>query len=112
MKAKHVSRSVPALQRGLDLLERIATQGSAPTLSQLARDMDKDVFEIQRTVACLFERGYLTRDDVGVYRLSSKLYRLAQANPPQRELVARAYPAMAEYARSTGESVHLGILAE
>ena len=112
MNAKTVSSPVPALQRGLDVLEHMAAQGSALTLSQLARDMGKDIFEIQRTVACLLERGYLTRDDAGVYRLSSKLFRLAQAHPPHRELVARAYPAMADYARQTGESVHLGILAE
>lgn len=112
MKAKPLSSPVPALQRGLDLIEHMATRGGAVTLSQLARDMDRDVYQIQRTVACLHERGYLTRDAAGVYRLSSKLHRLAQAHPPQRELVARAYPAMADYARDTGESVHLGIMAE
>jgi len=112
MKDKMMSSPVPALQRGLDLLEHMATRGGAVTLSQLARDVGRDVCEIQRTVACLFGRGYLTRDAAGVYRLSSKLYRLAQAHPPQRELVARAYPAMADYARGTGESVHLGIMAE
>jgi len=112
MNEKSASSLVPALRRGLDLLEHMAVRGSALTLSQLARDMGRGVHEIQRTVACLLEQGYLTRDRAGVYRLSSKLYRLAHANPPQRELVARAYPAMADYARATGESVHLGVLAE
>ncbi len=112
MKDKPLSSPVPALQRGLDVIEHMATRGDAVTLSQLARDMALDVYQIQRTVACLHERGYLTRDPAGVYRLSSKLYRLAQAHPPQRELVARAYPAMTEYARVTGESVHLGVMAE
>jgi DNA-binding IclR family transcriptional regulator len=90
----------------------MAARGSALTLSQLARDAGRRVSEIQRTVACLLAEGYLTRDRAGVYRLSSKLYRLAHANPPQRELVARAYPVMADCARVTGESVHLGVLAE
>lgn len=112
MNGNALSSSVPALHRGLDVLEHMATRGMAFTLSQIARDMAKDVHELQRTVACLHERGYLTRDAAGVYRLSSKLFRLASANPPQRELVARAYPAMADCARRSGESVHLSVLAE
>ncbi|MCM2274090.1 MAG: helix-turn-helix domain-containing protein [Candidatus Didemnitutus sp.] len=112
MNDKLLSSAVPALSRGLDVVEHLASTGASTTLSQLARNMGRSVSEIQRTVGCLLERGYLVRDDAGVLRLSSKLYRLAQAHPPHRELLARAYPAMADYARTTGESVHLAILAE
>lgn len=107
-----MSSSVPALHRGLDVLEYMAEKGSALTLTQLARAVGRRVPEIQRTAACLHERGYLTRDSAGIYRLSTRLFRMAHANPAHRELVGRAYPSMVEFARGTGESVHLSILVE
>jgi DNA-binding IclR family transcriptional regulator len=103
---------VPALDRGLDVLEYMADTGEALTLTEIARNLGRTVSEVQRTVAGLCERGYLVRDRQNAYRLSSKLFRIASAFPPFRDLVARALVPMQEFADRTYESVHLCVLSD
>lgn len=103
---------VPALDRGLDVLECMAARQHGLTLTEIGRALGLTTSEVQRTVAQLTLRSYLVRDARGSYRLSSKLFRLAHAYPPFRDLVARAQGPMQEFAESTSESVHLGVLDE
>lgn len=103
---------VPALDRGLDVLELMAKTPEPLTLTAIARRLERTVSEVQRTIARLGERGYLVRDAQNAYRLSSKLFRIASAYPPFRDLVARALVPMQEFADRTGESVHLCVLSE
>lgn len=112
MNDKNVSSFVPALDKGLDILEFMAAAYEPHTLSQIARQVNRSVSEIQRMVACLENRAYLVRDSLGAYRVSSKLFRLAHAHPPFRDLMMRAIPPMEEYVAETNESVHVGILSE
>jgi DNA-binding IclR family transcriptional regulator len=104
--------AVPALDRGLDILECMAGSTEALSLTELARAVGRTVSEVQRTVAQLAARAYLVRDARGAYRLSSKLFRLATAYPPFRDLVSRALAPMQEFAGATTEGVHLGVLSD
>jgi len=103
---------VPGLDRGLDVLECLASAAEPLTLTAIARALGRTVSEIQRTLAQLTLRAYLVRDDHGGYRLSSKLFRLANSHPPFRDLVARALGPMQRFADATNESVHLGVLSD
>lgn len=69
--------------------------------------MGLSVSEVQRPVACLQARGYLRRSPAGTYVLSGLLYRLALTHPPHLHLQRAALPAMLDYARESGHSVHL-----
>lgn len=102
----------PALDRGMDILEFMASVPGSQTLTQLARSVGRSVSEIQRMVTCLQQRSYLVRDSLGAFRLSSKLFGLAHQHPPYRDLLSRARPAMEEFVARTGESVLVSILAE
>ena len=104
--------AIPALERGLDVLERVSVTDTSRTLTALARSCGRSVSELQRVVACLHQRGYLCRDSSGAYRISSKLFRLGHACPPFQDLLTRARGPMREFALRTGESVHISILAE
>ncbi|HYO96944.1 MAG TPA: IclR family transcriptional regulator [Polyangiaceae bacterium] len=106
------SSPVPGLERGLDVIECLAQSPEPLTLTELARALGRTVSELQRTVAQLALRAYLARDSRGAYRLSSKLFRLANAHPPFRHLVARALGPMQRFADVTGESIHLGVLSD
>jgi DNA-binding IclR family transcriptional regulator len=110
--ALQAKTSVPALDRGLDVLESMSSAREPQTLTQIARRLGRSVSEVQRTVARLTARGYLVRDDQGGYRLSSKLFRIASTFPPFRDLTARAMAPMQKFADETGESVHLGVLSD
>lgn len=103
---------VPGLERGLEVLECLAQTSEALTLTELARALGRTVSELQRTVAQLALRAYLVRDSRGAYRLSSKLFRLANAHPPFRYLVASALGPMRAFADRTHESIHLGVLSD
>ncbi len=104
--------AIPALERGLDVLERVSGLDTPLTLTALARSCGRSVSEIQRVVACLHQRGYLCRDFNGAYRVSSKLFRMGQMYAPFKNLLTQASLPMREFAQRTGESVHISILAE
>lgn len=104
--------AVPALDRGLDIVECMANSTESLSLTQIARAVGLTVSEVQRTIARLAARAYLVRDARGGYRLSSKLFRLATAFPPFRDLVSRAMAPMQQFADETTETVHLGVLSD
>lgn len=103
---------IPALERGLDVLERISGTDLPLTLTTIARSCGRSVSELQRVVACLHRRGYLLRDGTGAYRVSSKLFRMGQACPPFQDLLTRSRAPMREFAQRTGEAVHISVMAE
>lgn len=98
---------VPALDRGLSLMEWITAQSEPMTLTQVAQGVGLSVSEVQRPVACLLERGYLKRTPAGAYEISGLLYRLAVSHPPHRQIQQAALPHMQDFARTSGQSVHL-----
>ena len=103
---------VPALDRGLDVIEFMARTNEPLSLTEIARAVARTVSEVQRTVARLAARAYLVRGEHGAYRLSSKLFRLATTYPPFRDLVSRALGPMQRFADATSEAVHLGVLSD
>ncbi len=104
--------AIPALERGLDVLERVSGLDTPLTLTAIARLCGRSVSELQRVVACLHQRGYLFRDSGGAYRVSSKLFRMGQACPPFQDLLTRSRIPMRRFAQTTGESVHISVLVE
>lgn len=104
------SSTVPALEKGLEVLECVHSSAYALSLTEISRACRRSVSELQRVVPYLAERGFLVRDDRGLYRASSKLFRLANRHHPYRNLTAIALPAMRDFAAATGESVHLTVL--
>ncbi len=63
-------------------------------------------------VACLHKRGYLFRDAGGAYRVSSKLFRMGQTCPPFQDILTRSRIPMRRFAQTSGEAVHISVLAE
>ena len=98
---------IPALDRGLDLLEWMAGLMEPVTLTQIAQGVGLSVSEVQRPVACLHWRGYLHRSEAGAYSLSGRLAGLAGSHPPHQRLHRAAFGVMTEFARLYSESVHL-----
>lgn len=105
------SYSVPALEKGLDILEALAASPSPLSLAELARDLDRGTAEIFRMLVCLERRSYLRRDPVsGKYSQSLRLFELAHAHPPLKTLLDAAREPMRTVTRTLGESCHLSIL--
>ena len=75
--------AVPALEKGLDVLELLAHQRDGLTATQIARELNRTVSEIFRMIICLKRRGYIL---------------LAHQTPDQRERL------LAEWSRETGKT--------
>jgi DNA-binding IclR family transcriptional regulator len=104
------NQSVPALEKGLAALECVHSSASALSLTEISRACGRSVSEMQRVVPFLAEQGFFVRNERGLYRASSKLFRLANRHHPYRNITAVALPAMRDFAATTGESVHLSVL--
>ena len=108
--AAQVVYRAPALDKGLDILELLATQPQGLTRSQIVKDMARTPNEIYRMLERLVARQYVTRSASGDrYALSLKLFAMAHAHPPLNRLVNQALPVMDDFARRAEQSCHMGV---
>lgn len=103
--------SVPALDKGLDVLEALASAVSPLSLSEIAREIGQTPSAVFRLLNRLEHRMYVTRDPVsGQYSLSLKLMELSHSYPPVEHLTRVSGRFMRELADLSHESVHLSVL--
>jgi len=101
----------PALEKGLDALELLASESEGLTKTEVARRLGRTVSEVFRMLVCLETRGYIARsgsDDR--YSLTLHLFRLAYEHPPIERLTTEALPIMRHVTRQIKQSCHLGVL--
>ena len=110
MTAPSPDYSVPALEKGLEILEALSASPEPLSLSSLAVVLKRKNNEIFRMLNFLERRCYVLRDDLGGYRLSLKLYHISHGQCRVRQLVDAALPALRELSVQTGESCHLSVL--
>jgi len=104
--------SVPALEKGLDILETLASAHVPQSLTQLGRRLDRTPSELFRMLAVLERRSYIVRDPVSEgYLLTLKLYELAHTHSPVDHLLKAALIPMRELAEEARESCHLCVLS-
>ncbi len=102
---------VPALDKGLDVLELLSAGAGPRTLAEIARELGRTSSELFRMVGALERRGYIVRDETtGAYRLSLKLYEMSHTHSPLESLAAAARGPMRELADAVRESCHLSLL--
>jgi DNA-binding IclR family transcriptional regulator len=100
--------SAPALEKGLDILELLATQPVGLTQSDIAAKLGRSVNELFRMISCLRRRNYLSsRGDHFV--LTLKMFELSHRHPPMHRLLSEAMPVMEELARLLDQSCHLSM---
>ncbi|WP_209812445.1 IclR family transcriptional regulator [Ammoniphilus resinae] len=110
-KANHNNYRVPALEKGLDILEALSNAQMPLSLTDLSKSLEKTSSELFRMVDCLERRGYINKDDFsGNYTLSLKLFELAHNHSPVEQLTRVAYKPMWELSRTVRESCHLSVL--
>ncbi|UZJ43863.1 helix-turn-helix domain-containing protein [Marinimicrobium sp. C6131] len=100
----------PALEKGLDVLELLASSREPLTTSQIAVRLGRSVSELFRMVLALEYRGYIVpaegRDG---YTLSNKLFALGIARAPTKTLIELALPVMSVLAREINQSCHIAM---
>ena len=109
-RKRPLNYAVPALEKGLDVLELLAGQSEGLTKSQLARELNRTVSEIFRMLVCLERRGYIAALDEERYSLTLRLFQLVQQHPPTERLIVDSLPIMSRVAHETRQSCQLGVL--
>ncbi len=100
----------PALEKGLDILELLASHGNGLSQGYIAQSLGKTSNEIYRMLSTLVRRDYVIRSlHNDRYMLSLKMFWLSQKYPPVSRLIDMATPLMREATRETWQSCHLGM---
>jgi len=103
--------SVPALEKGLSVLELLSEQAIPMSQAEMARSLGRQPGELFRMLACLEGRGYVRREPLsGAYALTLRMFELSRIHSPNEALLRAALPLMRELADQTRESCHLSIL--
>ncbi|NRA20159.1 MAG: IclR family transcriptional regulator [Oceanospirillaceae bacterium] len=99
---------VPALDKGLDILELLASSRSGMTQKEIADALSRTLNEIFRMLVCLDERGYIAvKEGTDRYQLTLKIFELSHRYPPIKRMVEVATPVMHALAHKVEQSCHL-----
>lgn len=102
----------PALEKGLDILELLARESRALTMSQLSDRLSRSKGEIFRMLQVLEERAYIARrPGEDGYSLTNRLFMLGVERPPMRGLLEVGLPVMHRLAEDIHQSCHLAVAA-
>src|ERR1700676_492712 len=103
--------TAPALEKGLDILELLASVSEALTHSEIASRLGRTLTEVFRMLVCLEERGYISRTGPDErYQLTLKLFEIVHHHHPLQRLIAQPRPLLQRVASNTGQSCHLAML--
>lgn len=104
--------SAPALEKGLDILELLASRNAPQSVRRIAEHLGRSKSEIFRMVSVLLARGYITRDAATEdLVLTDHLFEMGIRTPRVRELLDVAIPAMQAMTSEIGQSAHLVVLS-
>jgi DNA-binding IclR family transcriptional regulator len=107
------TQSVPALERGLLILEHLAKSRRGVTLSQLTKKLQLPRSTCHALLLTFRRCGYIQPDEeTGRYRLGFRLYALANMALSGIGVRDHAAPLLYRLMQETGLTVHLGILED
>ena len=111
MSKKQPNYDVPALDKGLDIIEVLAHSAIPLSQIEIARRLDKTVSQVFRMITCLERRGYIYKDpDASVYSLTLKMYQLVNHHPPVEKLLRTATGPIMDLVSKIEESCHMSVL--
>jgi DNA-binding IclR family transcriptional regulator len=112
MAMTEIPYKAPALEKGLDILECLASLRTPQSVSDIARNLGRSRSEIYRMVVVLEMRGYVERtDDPEKLQLSNRLFEVGLRSPPKMDLHEAALPVMSELASRLMQSIQLAVVS-
>jgi DNA-binding IclR family transcriptional regulator len=108
--AENEKYRAPALAKGLDILELLASSADGLTQVEVAKQLGRTTPEIFRMLAVLHQRGYVWLDQGDRYQLSARMLEVAYRHPPLQRLLSLTRVPLRQLAHQINQSVHLCIL--
>lgn len=103
--------AVPALEKGLEVLELFAASERPLSLTEVSQRLGRSPGELFRILSSLAERRWITKLPEGdAYQLTLRLHELATQFPPTRLLVDAARPLLTTLARDLQQSIHVSVV--
>jgi DNA-binding IclR family transcriptional regulator len=100
--------SAPALEKGFDVIELLATAPDGLTISEMATRLGRSISEIFRMIIVMERRFWLSKDPAtDRYRVTYKVLDLAFRATPTQELTHVAAPVMYAFSQRSQQSCHL-----
>jgi len=99
-----------SLVRGLNLLERLSAHPEGLALSDIAEQADLAPSTTHRLLQALQSQGFITQDDdIGVWKIDVKTFRIGNSFLEARDFVAASRPYLRRLTYLTGETANLGV---
>jgi DNA-binding IclR family transcriptional regulator len=98
------------LQKGLRILETLATSRDRLGITDLASQLQLNKSNVHRLVKTLCALDYVTQDADRRYGASFKLWKLGSSTMSHANVVRLCMATMNDLGQKTGESVHLSVL--
>ena len=100
----------PALEKGLDILELLASEAKPMSASAVVQRLGRSTGELFRMIQVLEYRGFIEQGpDNDGYHLTGKLFALGLDRPQVKTLIEIALPVMRQLSRNIGQSCHLAL---
>lgn len=104
----HNNYLVPALDRGLDVLELLSRDGKPATITEITQRLKLPRASVFRILYTLQEKGFVETDATGrTYQVGPGVLRLGYQYLASRSIVKVAQKDIEQLARTTGVSAHL-----
>lgn len=100
----------PALEKGLDILELLASERHPLTTSMIAQRLGRSMSELFRMMQVLEYRGFIEQAASGEgYVPTDRLFSLGMDKPPMKNMIEIALPVMRDLSSTIGQSCHLAV---
>ncbi len=107
-KSKKTEYRAPALEKGLEILELLASEVDPLTKKQIAEKLNRSVSEIFRMLSVLIDKQYIEFDsELSSYKLTLKMFALSNQQSPIAQLLKHAAPLMEQLCHKMNQSCHL-----
>jgi DNA-binding IclR family transcriptional regulator len=103
-------KNVQSIDRAFDIIETLSTEPKGLGVTELAKRLDLHKSTTHRLLATLVQRGYVSRQENGVYQFGLKAIELASYYINSLELQTEARPYIAQITTELGLTAHLGVL--
>lgn len=111
-RSKATDYSAPALEKGIEIVELLASQASGLPIAEIASRLRRSMNEVFRIIVVMEKKGWLIKDPENYrYSVSYHLLEMAMRATPARSLTAVAGPIMSGLAVATNQSCHLVVRA-
>ncbi|MGJ8531645.1 MAG: helix-turn-helix domain-containing protein [Alphaproteobacteria bacterium] len=107
------SSSVPALEKGMGVLEFLADQNEPVSLQEISSGLHRSRGELYRMVTWLVEQQYIIRlDGKDKYVLGERIGRLFRRQAVAEDVISATMPLMTGLSQSISAACHLSIRAK